>query len=130
MALLSASAGPVQAMGASCGSVKSASTHHRAIQPGDATVKDFTDLVGQRFRLQTEDGTITRATLIEVNSPKTRRALRFRREQFSLVFDVPNDVELIQGQYRLSYPQAGSMALFMVPVDLPATHNRLEAIFA
>lgn len=129
MALLGVSAGPVHAMGTSCGSARSVPTRSRAVQPGDARVKDFTDLVGQQFRLQTEDGAEVHATLVETNSPTKRRALRFRREQFSLIFDVPGSIELIQGQYRLSHPQVGSMALFMVPVDLPAKHNRLEAVF-
>lgn len=129
MALLGVSAGPVHAMGTSCGSVESVSTR-RAVQSGDARVKDFIDLVGQSFRLKTEDGAEVHATLIETNSPPTRRALRFRREHFSLVFDVPGSLKLVQGQYHLSHQQIGAMALFMVPVDLPAKHNRLEAVFA
>jgi hypothetical protein len=77
-----------------------------------------------------EDGTKVRARLIETNSAAVRRAPRFRREYFSIILDVPRDVALVQGRYRLSHPQIGSMDLFMVPVDLPTKHNRLEAIFA
>ena len=133
MALLGISSSPVLAISglqksATSGRQKSA-TRYQTAHLGNVTVNDFTDLVGERFRLQTEDGTSTYAKLIETNSPPTRRALRFRREHFSLVFDVPGNLELIEGHYRLSHPKISSMALFMVPVDLPAEHNRLEAVF-
>jgi hypothetical protein len=133
MALLGISSSPVLAISvlqksATSGRQKSA-TMYQIIHPGNVTVNDFTDLVGKKFRLQTEDGTSIHAKLIETNSPPTRRALRFRREHFSLVFDVPGSFELIEGHYRLSHPKISSMALFMVPVDLPAEHNRLEAVF-
>ena len=86
--------------------------------------------MGQRFHLQTSDGTAVHAKLIEANSPQTRRALRFRREHFFIVFDAPDGLELFQGQYILSHPLIGLMELFMVPVDLPAKHRRLEAVFS
>ena len=131
MAVLGASAGPVQAartlnefspVGSEGGS--------SFISNSNARVDDFSRLLGESFALLTEDGTATRAKLIETNTPKTRRAPRFRREHFSLVFDIPADVELVQGKYRISHPRFGTMDLFMVPVDLPQKFNRLEAIFA
>ena len=132
-ALLGISSSPVLAISglqsASSRRQKSA-TGYQIIDSGNATVNDFTDLVGEKFRLQSEDGTSIHAKLIETNSPQTRRALRFRREHFSIVLDVPEGLELVQGQYRLSHAQIGSMALFMVPVDLPAKHRRLEAVFS
>ena len=131
MAILGASAGPVQAAKSlTREAAPGAASKDKAISPGNATVNDFSKLLDKRFRLRTEDGLTSYATLIEASSPRTRRALRFRREHFSLVFDVPGNVELVQGRYRLSHPQIGSMDLFMVPVDLPAKHNRLEAVFA
>lgn len=130
MAILGASAGPVQAAKSLTSNSLSVSPKNKAIWVGNATVKDFADLTGQRFRLRMEDGTTVHARLIETNAPTVRRALRFRREHFSLILDVPGNIELVQGQYRLIHPQIGSMDLFMVPVDLPTKHNRLEAIFA
>ena len=130
MALLGSSVGPVQAARSLTGDSAAASSKSKALWQGNATVNDFSSLVGQRFGLRTEDGVSSYATLIEASSPKTRQALRFRREHFSIVFDIPGNVELVQGSYRVSHPQIGTMDLFMVPVDLPAVHNRLEAIFA
>ena len=130
MAILGASAGPAQAAKSLTKDSPGASPESKAIWSGNATVNDFSKLLSKRFRLRTEDGVTTYAKLIEASSPKTRRALRFRREHFSLIFDVPSNVELVQGRYRLSHSQIGSMDLFMVPVDLPAKHNRLEAVFA
>lgn len=131
MAMLGASVGPVQAAKTlTRDSSPGASLDNKAIWQGNATVNDFSGLVGKRFRLRTEDGIESHAKLIETNSPKTRRAPRFRREHFSIVFDVPGSVELVHGHYRISHPQIGSMDLFMVPVDLPEKFNRLEAVFA
>lgn len=131
MALLGFSTSPVQAIKAtSTTSDPTMGDSYKSVHPANATVNDFAELVGKRFRLQTEDGTTVRVRLIETHTPPTRRAPRFRREHFSIVFDVPGSLKLDQGQYHLSHPQIGSMELFMVPVDLPADHNRLEAIFA
>ena len=129
MVLLSASVAPVHALETATNSLSPVRAC-KTVRPGNATVKDFSALVGQRFRLQAEGGTIVRAKLIESNAPKTHRGLRFRREPFSIIFDVPDGLELVQGRYRLSHPQITSIELFMVPVDLPAKHNRLEAIFS
>ena len=129
MVLLSTSAAPVRAVGIATNSLLNPIQTRKTVRLSNATVNDFADLVGQRFRLRTEDGTAIHAKLIETNSPKTRQGLRFRREHFSIVFDVPNDLELVQGQYSLSHTRFGSMDLFMVPVDLPAIHSRLEAVF-
>ena len=130
MLLLNASVSPAYAVGTATNNLLSPVRARKTVRPGNATVNDFSDFVGQKFHLQAEDGMIVRAKLIAANSPKTRRRLRFRREQFSIVFDVENGLEPIQGQYRLSHPQITSMELFMVPVDLPTQHNRLEAVFS
>lgn len=122
MALFGTSMVPVQAG-------KKSKRNKKVIRVGNATVNDFSRLVGKQFKLSSEDGTTSRAELIEANAPSKRLALRFRREQFSIVFDVPDDVELVQGRYRIKHSKIGSMDLFMVPVDLPGKFNRLEAVF-
>ena len=119
----------VHAIGASTNNLLNSANKRKTVRLKNVTVDDFTDLVGQKFHLQAEDGAGIHARLIEANSPKTRRGLRFRREHFSIVFDVPVGPELTQAQYRLTHPQIGSIDLFMVPVDLPSKHCRLEAVF-
>ena len=131
LALLGASAGPAQAAKKLTKGISSGATpESRGLWQGNATVDDFSGLVGKRFSMRTEDGITSQIKLIETNSPKSRRAPRFRREHFSIVFDVPDNIKLAHGLYRVSHPQIGTMDLFMVPVDLPEKHNRLEAIFA
>ncbi len=130
MVILSATAGPAQALVTADKCSQHSPYAGKKIGLGNASVTDFIDLIGQKFRLRTESGRIAHAKLIEANSPKTHRGLRFRRNQFSIIFDVPVGLELVQGQFHLSHPRVGSMALFMVPVDLPGKQNRLEAVFA
>jgi len=130
MILLNASSAPVHALGISPHGLFNPVGTGKRVRLGNATVKDFEDLAGQSFRLQMGSGATVSAKLIETNSSETRRGLRFRRKPFSIVFNVPGDDELVQGQYYLSHPQIGTLTLFMVPVDLPARHRRLEAIFS
>ena len=130
MAMLGASAGSAQAVNKLTKDISGATPESRGLWQGNATVNDFSSLVGKRFSMRTEDGIPSQVKLIEANSPKTRQALRFRREHFSIVFDVPDSIKLDHGLYRVSHPQIGTMDLFMVPVDQPERHNRLEAIFA
>jgi hypothetical protein len=130
MAMLGASAGSAQAANKFTKDISGVTPESRGLWQGNATVNDFSSLVGKRFSMRTEGGITSQIKLIEANSPKTRQALRFRREHFSIVFDVPDNIKLDHGLYRVSHPQIGTMDLFMVPVDLPERHNRLEAIFA
>jgi len=130
MAILSVSSAPVHALGASTDGLFNPVGADKRVHLANATIKDFEELTGQNFNLRTESGAVVNAKLIEISSPKAGRGLRFRRDPFSIVFDVKADLELLQGQYYLSHPQAGLMRLFMVPVDLPAKHNRLEVVFS
>lgn len=128
MTIIGAAAGPASTAAAVPAAGRTAHVR-KSVSVGNATADDFAELVGESFGLRTEDGKSVRATLIEVNVPRTRRALRFRREHFSLVFDVPRSSDRAQGRYGVSHPTIGSLELFMVPVDLPARHSRLEAVF-
>jgi hypothetical protein len=129
MAILDASVGPVQAAKTLTKDSPDTSPKNKAIWPGNATANDFSRLIDKRFRLRTEHGATSYATLVEASSTKIRHALRFRREHFSNVFDIPGSVELVQGRYRISHPQIDSMDYFMAPLDLPEKYNRLEAVF-
>lgn len=124
-----AALGGMTLLGAAAPVAAGAGHARKSVSVGNATAHDFAGLVGERFELQAESGTSVRAKLIEVNVPRTRRGLRFRREHFSLVFDVPRDFDRAQGRYGLSHPAIGSLELFMVPVDLPMKHSRLQAVF-
>jgi len=130
MMALGAATAPAQTVGTAINGLLNPPHTHKTVRLGNVTANDFAELLGQRFYLQTNDGSAVHAKLIETSTPNTRRGLRFRREHFSIVFNVPDGLELFQGQYRLSHPRIGSMELFMVPVDLPATHRRLEAVFS
>jgi hypothetical protein len=129
MAVLDSSVGQAQATIALTKGSLAASPESRGLWQGNATVNDFSSLVSQRFRFRTKDDTTSYAKLIEANPPKIRHALRFRREHYSVVFDIPGSVELVQGRYRISHPQIDSMDYFMAPLDLPEKYNRLEAVF-
>ena len=130
MLVLCAPSVPVNAAGKTIDALLNPVHGQTPIRPNDVTVEDFSELVGQRFHLRSEEGMVAHAELIETHSPQIRRALRFRREHFSVVFDVPDGSELFQGRYNLSHPRIGTMELFMVPVDLPVKHRRLEAVFS
>lgn len=121
--LLGVSAAPANALIRSFSSTQT-------IQPINMALSDFTRLMGEEFRLKTKDGSDLHAKLIEAEVFKTHQALRFRRKPFSLVFDLPGDVNLNQDIYLVSHPQIGSMEILMVPVDLPTKSSRLEAVFA
>ncbi len=127
---INASVNPVYAIETATSGLTSPHQTRKIVKPGNATANDFTNLIGEKFQLLTEDGVTIGAILSEMNLPKTRYGLRFRREHFSIVFDVKADLELTQGQYILSNTQIESMELFMVPVDLPTQHKKLEAIFS
>jgi len=129
MAILSVSSVPVHALGASTDGLFNPVGADKRVHLANATIKDFEELTGQNFNLRTESGAVVNAKLIEVSSPKVGRGLRFRRDPFSIVFDVLDSFELTEGQYRLTHPKRSSMNLFMVPVDLLMPHNRLEAVF-
>ncbi len=101
----------------------------RPVRLNTTTLEDFSDLVGQTFRLRQQHGSMVNTRLIEATR-LTAKGKKRRRQPFSLVFDVPDGIELTQGQYGIRHRRLGALELFMVPVDLPARYNRLEAIVA
>ncbi len=121
--LLGVSAAPANALIRSLSSTQT-------IRPVNPVLSDFTHLIGQGFRLQAKDGRKLHAKLIEAEAFKPQQAFRFRPKPFSLVFDLPGDINSDQDIYLVSHPRIGSMKILMVPVDLPTKSNRLEAVFA
>lgn len=106
------------------------SVRYRGADLRKISVEHFADLIGQNFRLRPEAGATTRARLIEVNASPRMRGAKLQRQPFSLVFDVPQGLERVQGHYRIRHPRVGTLDVLMVPVDLPSRHSRLEAVFA
>lgn len=101
----------------------------KAVSLSDITPEDFAGLVGEDLWLRNDAGTMARGRLLEVSRVNAGGKVGHRR-QFSIVFDVTPGMNLTQGHYRMGHPQLGNLELFMVPVDLPAKYNRLEAVFA
>lgn len=133
---LGTAVGPLQAVAKELESsgldlgVRSSSPSYTGTDLSKICVDQFADLVGQSFRLRPAGGAVTRAKLIEVTASQLPRSPRNPQPQFSLVFDVPPGLERAQGHYRIRHPRVGTLELFMVPVDLPSKHSRLEAVFA
>lgn len=133
---LGATAGPLQAFAkeleasASGISLTAATRRYAGTDLSKVCPQQFADLIGQSFRLRPQSGGSTRAKLIEVTVSHLTRGPRSHEPQFSLVFDIPRRLERRQGHYRIRHPRAGTLEVFMVPVDLPSRHSRLEAVFA
>lgn len=51
------------------------------------------------------------------------------RQGFALVFRGPAEPALGQGTFTVTHPEAGEMAIFLVPVGADAQGRRYEAVF-
>lgn len=87
----------------------------------------FADHVGSRFRIEIGPDKHVDATLIEAEAVATGtgHADLAGRVPFSLLFELPGDVELKQQTYNVSQEQLGELPLFLVPVGA----NRMESTF-
>ena len=92
---------------------------------GDVSV--FTGHVGSRFRIEIGPDEYVDATLIEaeVVDSGSGHADAAARVPFSLLFELPENVELTQQTYNVSQEQLGEWPLFLVPVAA----NRVESTF-
>jgi uncharacterized protein DUF6916 len=92
-------------------------------------VDDFVPLIGERFWLRTEAGSIAVA-LMEV-SPSGSRALGLPagRVGFSLVFQGPQTPALPQRIYRIEHPRRDGLDLFLVPIGESEAGIRYQAVF-
>jgi hypothetical protein len=92
---------------------------------GDVSV--FAGHVGSRFRIevgpdQHVDATLVEAEAVDTGTGHTDPAVR---TPFSLLFELPGNVELKQQTYNVSQEQIGELPLFLVPVG----ENRMESTF-
>ena len=95
-----------------------------------AEVRDvsiFAEHVGGRFRIEVGPDEHVDATLIEAEAVDTGTGYADSgvRTPFSLLFELPGNVELKQQTYNVSQEQIGELPLFLVPVGA----NRMESTF-
>jgi uncharacterized protein DUF6916 len=86
---------------------------------------DFQSLVGQRFTVVQNEGDLG-LELVQVRAlpPHSRR-----EEPFALVFRGPRQPVLQQRIHTLAHAQAGSLVMFLVPVQGGVDGVDYEAIF-
>ena len=85
----------------------------------------FTENLHTRFRITSEGVGVVEVELIEVKPGRSTP----RQEQFSLLFQAPQDVPLQQGMFRLEHDKIGAFDLFMVPVRKDEQAFYYEAVF-
>lgn len=85
----------------------------------------FTENLNTRFRITSEGVGVVEVELIEVKPGRSTP----RQEQFSLLFQAPQDVPLQQGMFRLEHDKIGAFDLFMVPVRKDEQAFYYEAVF-
>jgi len=90
-------------------------------------VSVFAGHVGNRFRIEIGPDLHVDVTLIAAEAAGTGsgHADSASRAPFSLLFEVPENVELTQRTYNVSQEQLGELQLFLVPVGA----NRMESTF-
>ncbi|MEZ0578981.1 hypothetical protein [Nocardioides sp. MH1] len=108
-------------------------------ETGWFTYDDFADRTGEQFvaRPPEDDSAaetprvplvLAEATLLgEAGAPSADGA---ERQQFSLLFRGPADLQLLQGLWLLEHDGLGELALFLVPLGPDAEGPRYEAAFA
>ena len=83
------------------------------------SVGDFSGYIGSPFNILLESGESFEAVLEEAEphqKPSEHAAGLPRPEPFSLLFRIPDSVDLPQRIYLLRHERLGEMALFLVPV--------------
>ena len=94
----------------------------------DPALARFSQQVGTRFEIEDSSGNRATVALIEA-SPVDSPGRTVHRKPFSLVFRAALGVRLGQDLNQVRHPKLGSMRLLLVPVDLPAKVNHLQAVF-
>jgi hypothetical protein len=101
------------------------------------TLSMFAPLVGDTFRIQSDDGVITEFELLEAAGRGSGTGCTEAPSDtgnFVIVFHAPQataDRYLPQATYRLEHPKLGSLDLFVVPIGLGTDGQgvRYEAVF-
>jgi hypothetical protein len=90
-------------------------------------VSVFSEHVGSRFKIEIGPDQHVDATLIEAEAVGTGAGLAdsSSRVPFSLLFELPENIQLPQQTYNVSQDQLGELPLFLVPISA----NRMESTF-
>ena len=94
-----------------------------------AAIRDvsvFAGHVGSVFRIEVGPEQFVDATLLEAEALGNRpQGVDLPREPFSLLFALPEGIDLMQQTYNVSQEQLGELSLFLVPVG----PGRMESVF-
>jgi hypothetical protein len=93
------------------------------------TEADFSDRLGQDFRIHLPSGELLRVALVEVTAHPYLPPAPGRRAGFSIVLRSEVSGHLPQAIYRVEHPQMGFMDLFLVPVGPRDGGMCYEAVF-
>jgi len=93
-----------------------------------AAIKDvsvFAEQVGSVFRIEVGPEQFIDATLVDAVASRQQGVASLPREPFSLLFALPEGIDLAQQTYNVSQAQLGELQLFLVPVG----PSRMESVF-
>jgi hypothetical protein len=96
--------------------------------PVSLTEKEFSQHVGTKFRIQSDDREIE----LELNEVKVYASQEIEQggmERFSVFFAGPGDSFLPQKLYGLAHDRMGEFELFLVPIAGNEKGFRYEAVF-
>ena len=95
------------------------------------TVETFVELVGERFTVESGDGSSQLFELVEATSnPDHARTTGSTRDPFSLIFRGPIQPFLLQGTYRFQHREIGELDIFIVPIGPRDDHMQYQAVFS
>lgn len=87
---------------------------------------DFDKHAGETFTVHLETGDPTALTLKEIAPVKIAPK---GHESFALIFDGPKEPYLEQKLYKVTHPQLGETAIFLVPVAGDDSGYDYEAVY-
>jgi hypothetical protein len=124
----------MMAAGAIIGSVASVGGLLAKPKPGTPaalTREQFSRWVGSTFKVHREALTVVPVCLARVTDTVVGRRSKPLpgHDQFSLVFHGPADLTLPQQTYRMEHPEAGVLAIFIVPMERRGDVQTYEAVF-
>jgi hypothetical protein len=89
------------------------------------TKLDFASAVDSDFRARAAEGATLDLRLIRLDEIISTSV----QENFSLLFQAPNETPPVQTIYRLEHAKLGEMDVFLVPVKQDADGLYFEAVF-
>jgi hypothetical protein len=87
--------------------------------------EEFVKHVNTKFRVRVNETESVEAELTDVSE----HLLSPRQERFSIVFRIPNETNLGQGQRAIEHDQMGDFSLFLVPIGRDEQGTYYEAVF-